>query len=104
MQVRTEKEEEQIAAYNAEAWARRKPFLDDVLAHGLPSLRGGGAGGSSGGLQLHPVRRVSNVSSTEFEKRCGAASHSVPLRLHCSSTEFEKRCVAASLSVALHLN
>ena len=49
-------------------------FLQDVLANGLPSLQlSRPQQGPS--LKLHPIRRVSNPSSVEWEFKCVSLSH-----------------------------
>jgi hypothetical protein len=72
-QTKEAAEEARIAAENAEKYQGQKAFIKAVLEGGLPSLRSREAaavGGAAPALHLHPVRRIVNASSIEFEKKC----------------------------------
>lgn len=67
------KEEEewaQILRHFEEKWLVKKVFVEDIKRNGLPSLRRPLQSRDGPALTLHPIRRVHNVSSVEWEMRC----------------------------------
>ena len=63
------RQELRIAQEAAASRARTKAFREDVLANGLVSERALLKNGKPA-LNLHPVRRLFNTSTSEFEFRC----------------------------------
>ena len=71
--ARRAEEDREIAKDNKAKWRHQKPFVEDLLTNGLPSLRADATERGKPALKLHPVRRAYNTTSTEFERRCVCA-------------------------------
>ena len=71
----------------------RTPFLQDLLTSGLPSART--QTGREPALKLHPIRRVFNASSLQFEFKCDASrKRCLTVQLCCNGVAPAARALA----------
>jgi hypothetical protein len=94
-------EEARIAAENAEKYQSQKGFIKAVLEGGLPSVRSreaAAAVGAAPALHLHPVRRIVNASSIEFEKKCAPVA---TIALRCDAEQ--QRVIAVNGNCTQHI-
>jgi hypothetical protein len=77
---REEEEWAQILKDFEKKWLVKKGFVEDMKRNGLPSLRRPLQSGGGPALTLHPIRRVHNPSSVEWEMRCEAQAISYLIR------------------------
>jgi hypothetical protein len=67
-----EVEWQKVRAEMVTVWQERiEPLVRDVKAHGLPSEQAGYQKNARPALALKAVERVRNISSSEWERRCG---------------------------------
>jgi hypothetical protein len=51
-------------------WVSKKKFVEDIKQNGLPSFRQSAWANNGPALHLHPIQRLHNISSVEWETRC----------------------------------